>query len=147
VTLEAELEQIAGAAGAHARDGEELAAVMPAEPAPGVRVYLTAYRAGDELGYLVLDSGGAPVSDRRLVRDAVSVIALAERAEEASAAVAADAIAGTFEATAGALAPTGRRPRPRAPSPTPPGRWRRRRRACGSRRPPTSTGWRRPPPR
>jgi hypothetical protein len=104
VTLEAELERIAGAAGAHARAGEELAAVMPAEPAPGVRVYLTAYRAGEELGYLVLDAGGAPVTDRRLVRDAVSVLALAERAEEASAAVAAEPIADSFEAAAGALA-------------------------------------------
>jgi hypothetical protein len=103
VSLERDVERAEEAAQTHARGGERVAAVMPAEPTPGVRVYLAAFESGDDLAYLLLDDEGSPVSDRRLVRDAVSVIALSERAEEVSAAISAEDIAERFDALAGRL--------------------------------------------
>jgi hypothetical protein len=84
VGLNDELEAIAEAARAHAADGEELAAVIPAEPAQGVRVYLCAFAAGDERSWLALDSHAQPLVDRSLLRDAVSIAALCELADEVS---------------------------------------------------------------
>ena len=76
------MRRIAEAAVAYGADGEELAGIVPAEPSHGVRVYLCAYRHGDETSWLVLDADGAPVEDRSLVRDAVSIAALWELANE-----------------------------------------------------------------
>jgi hypothetical protein len=86
VDLNDELEAIAETARAHARDGEELAAVIPAEPTRGLRVYLCAFAAGDARSWLVLRADGQPVGDRSLVRDAVSIAALCELADELSGA-------------------------------------------------------------
>ncbi len=81
--LSEDLERIAEAACAFASPGEGLAAVIPAEPAGGVRVYLCAFgEEGDSRTWLALDDDGRPVSDRRLVRDAVSIAAMCELAEE-----------------------------------------------------------------
>ena len=80
--LRDELEQIAAAAAGHAADGEELAAVLPAESSVG-RTYLCAYR-GEETSWLLLDAGGAPVADRAAVRDAASLIALCEVADDSA---------------------------------------------------------------
>ncbi len=96
MSLQAELEQAATAAAAHALEGERVAAVMPAEPVPGVRVYVAAFESGAGLAYLALDGDRQPVSDTSLVRDAVSLIALAERAEEVSAGIDAESIGGRF---------------------------------------------------
>ncbi len=65
-----------------AEDGEELAGVVPAEPASGERVYLCVYSRGEEQRWLALDDAGHPLDDRRLVRDAVSIAAMCELAEE-----------------------------------------------------------------
>ena len=65
-----------------ADDGEELSGVVPAEPASGERVYLCVYSRGESQRWLALDAGGSPVDDRRLVRDAVSIAAMCELAEE-----------------------------------------------------------------
>jgi len=80
--VERELRRIAEAAVAYAADGEELAGIVPAEPSEGVRLYLCAYRHGEKTAWLVLDADGAPVEDRSLVRDAVSIAALWELANE-----------------------------------------------------------------
>ncbi|MGZ4258115.1 MAG: hypothetical protein ACXVRE_10155 [Gaiellaceae bacterium] len=80
--MEAELRRIAEAAIAYAGEGEELAGIVPAEPLEDVRVYLCAYRDGEAASWLVLDADGAPVDDRTLVRDAVSIAALWELANE-----------------------------------------------------------------
>jgi hypothetical protein len=84
VALEKELRRIAEAAVIYAGEGEELAGIVPAEPGSGARLYVCAYREGEETSWLVLDAGGAPVDDRALVRDAVSIAGLVELAEEAA---------------------------------------------------------------
>ena len=68
-----------------ADDGEEVSGVVPAEPASGERVYLCVYSRGESQRWLALDAGGSPVDDRRLVRDAVSIAAMCELAEETAA--------------------------------------------------------------
>jgi len=82
VSLREELERIAAAARGYADDGEELAAVIPAEPATGVRVFLCAFSDGEERSWLALGPDGQAVSDRSLLRDAVSIAALCELAED-----------------------------------------------------------------
>jgi hypothetical protein len=82
VDLNDELDAIAETARGHAAVGEELAAVIPAEPAPGLRVYLCAFEVGDERSWLALRADGQPVADRSLLRDAVSIAALCELADE-----------------------------------------------------------------
>jgi hypothetical protein len=107
VTLEQELEAAAGAARAHAA-GEPVAAVMAAQPGRSDRVYLIALGRDPDHRYLALDDRLAPVTDRRLVRDAVVMLALAERAEEASIAIHADALEDPFAAAQAALEQAGR---------------------------------------
>ena len=83
MSLTDELEQIARDARTYADDGEELAAVIPAEPAHGVRVFLCAFSAGDEeRSWIALRPDGEAVVDRSLLRDAVSIAALCELAED-----------------------------------------------------------------
>lgn len=103
MTLEQELETTLAAAGRLAQPGERAVAVMATEPAAGDRVYVVAFAAGDDLGYVALDAAGAPVSDRRRVKDAVSLAALAERAEEVSGATAAEELVGRFGEAAAVL--------------------------------------------
>jgi hypothetical protein len=84
VSLEEELSAAGEAARAHAGEGEEVVAVIPAEPGSGSRVYLCAYEGGGERTWLALDAAGEPVADRTLVRDAVAIAALVELAEESA---------------------------------------------------------------
>jgi hypothetical protein len=88
VDLNDELEAIAETARTHAADDEQLAAVIPAEPALGLRVYLCAFEAGDARSWLALCADGQPLADRSLLRDAVSIAALCELADELSGAAA-----------------------------------------------------------
>ena len=108
MTLEQELETTLTAAGRLARPDERAVAVMATEPA-GERVYVVAFAAGDDLGYVALDGAGAPVTDRRLVKDAVSLAALAERAEEVSGATAAEELGERFGEAAAVLRRVGDR--------------------------------------
>jgi hypothetical protein len=82
--LAAELERIAAAAGVYAEAGEELAGVVATEPTDGRRVYLCAFSSGEAHAWLALDAGGEPVRARSLVRDAASIAALCELAEESA---------------------------------------------------------------
>jgi hypothetical protein len=63
-----------------------LVAVLAAEPAPEQRAYLCAFAdgSGDARRWLVVDDAGAPVAERQRVRDAVTVAALCEVAEESA---------------------------------------------------------------
>jgi hypothetical protein len=85
MALEEDLARAREAAGSQAGPGEELVGIIPTEPG-GARVYLCAYARGDgnERGWLALDAEGQPVADRALVRDAVSLAALCELAEESA---------------------------------------------------------------
>lgn len=83
MSLDGELRRIAEVAVTYCRDGEELAGIIPAEPGTGGRVYVCAYSDGEDASWLVLDAEGKPVEDRVLVKDAVSIAALCELAEEA----------------------------------------------------------------
>src|SRR5829696_6670082 len=78
--LAEQLEGIAARAAGHAEREEVVTAVIPAESSMG-RVYLCAYRRGDdETTWLLLDTDGEPVVERAAVRDAASLVALAELA-------------------------------------------------------------------
>jgi len=77
-----ELEHIAAAARRYAGPGEELEAVIAAEPGRGARVYLCAFAAGEARSWLALDEAAAPLEDRSLLRDAVSIAAMCEIADE-----------------------------------------------------------------
>jgi hypothetical protein len=86
VALDGELRAIAGIAGSFAAPGEELAGVLAAEPREGERIYLCAYLAPEERRtWLALDFAGRPIDDRVTIRDAVSIAALCELAEETAA--------------------------------------------------------------
>ena len=72
--LAEELERVAAASGADA--------VLAAEAHPGDRVYVLAFEEPAGRTWLAVDAGGVPVEDRRRVREAVSIVALCELAEE-----------------------------------------------------------------
>jgi len=82
MALTHELRRIADAAVVYAGADEELSAVIPTEPAGSARIYLVAYTAGEAKSWLALDAEGAPVEDRRVLRDAVSIAGMCELAEE-----------------------------------------------------------------
>ena len=82
--LAGDLERIAAAALPYG-NGRGLTGVLAAEPARGVRIYLCAFGESDaERAWIALDDAGEPVPARRDVRDAVSIAALCEVAEEAA---------------------------------------------------------------
>lgn len=61
-------------------------AVLAAEAQPGERVYVCSFDEGDGgRTWLAFDGAGEPVTDRQRLRDAVSIVALCELAEEAAA--------------------------------------------------------------
>lgn len=84
MALDEELARIATAAAAHAESGETLAGVIAAEPAVGARVFLCAFERGDFRSWLALDGEAAPIASRTLVREAASIAALCEVAEDAA---------------------------------------------------------------
>jgi hypothetical protein len=86
VALADDLERIAATAAAlRGGDGSVLRGVIAAEPAAGVRAYVCAFEAPDGTrSWLALDGDGAPLASERSVRDAVSIAALCEVAEEAA---------------------------------------------------------------
>ena len=79
-----DLERIAEAAARFAATGETVRGVLPAEPAPGRRVYLVAYESAEGRAWLALDDLAEPVESRSLVRDAASIAALVEVAADAA---------------------------------------------------------------
>jgi hypothetical protein len=84
MSLDDDLTRIAAAARAHVADGEELGAVIPAEPAGSV-VYLCAFETEERRSWVVLDADGNVLTERGLVHDAVTIAALCELAEETAA--------------------------------------------------------------
>ena len=81
-----DLERIATAAADHADgDGSALSGILATEPASGLRIYVCAFETPDGArSWLALDGNGAPAAARQDVRDAVSIAALCEVAEESA---------------------------------------------------------------
>jgi hypothetical protein len=77
VPLGDDLARIAASASAFG----EVGGVLAAEAVGGARTYLVAF-AGEPTAWLVLDEAGEPVRRRETVRDAASIVAVCELAEE-----------------------------------------------------------------
>jgi len=75
--------RIAAAAADFAAAEEELVGVLTAETL-GRRVYLCAFASAERTAWLALDDAAQPVGDARLVREAASIAALCELAEESA---------------------------------------------------------------
>jgi hypothetical protein len=85
MTLSDDLERIAARAAALAAPEERIAGILATEPLGIGRIYLCAYASDrGEHGWLALDEGGAPVASRETVRQAASLAALCEVAEESA---------------------------------------------------------------
>ena len=87
VALSDDLERAARAAWTFAEEGEEVEAVLAAEPSPGRRYYVCAFRKRAEAGeptWLVLDADGRPVTSRAEVRAAASIAGMAEVAADSA---------------------------------------------------------------
>ena len=82
--LDRELEEVAIAASAFAAAGEDVAAIVPAEPSPDRRTYLCAFDGPDGRTWLALDAHGSPITSRDRVRESISIAAACEVAEETS---------------------------------------------------------------
>ena len=83
MALAEDVERIAGAAAAFAAPGEELTGILVAETL-GRRVYLCAFESAESLAWLAMGDDAEPLTDRRLVREAASLAALCEVAEESA---------------------------------------------------------------
>ena len=83
MTVPEDVGRIASAAAAFAEPGEEVAGVLVTETL-GRRVYLCAFQSADGRSWLGLGADAEPLSDRRLVREAASLAALCEVAEESA---------------------------------------------------------------
>jgi hypothetical protein len=86
MALAEEIDRVAAVAASLAAAGEELAAVLPTEAHRGARLYLCAFESeAGERSWVGLDEDGRPVLERSALRDAVSIAALCEVAEEVAA--------------------------------------------------------------
>jgi hypothetical protein len=83
MTIAEEVARIAGAAAAFQEPGEELAGVLVAETL-GRRVYLCAFESAAGRAWLALGADAEPLTDGRLLREAASLAALCEVAEESA---------------------------------------------------------------
>ncbi len=86
MALADDLERIAATAAAHADgDGSAVSGVLATEPASGLRIYVCAFETPEGArSWLALDGDGAPAASRHDVREAVSIAALCELAEESA---------------------------------------------------------------
>ena len=83
MALSEDVSRIAAAAATYAAPGESVAAVLAVETAAGERVYLSAFAdAAGNQEWLALTDDGAPVTSKERVREAASIAALVEVAEE-----------------------------------------------------------------
>jgi hypothetical protein len=83
VTVAEDVARIAGAAAGFAAPGEKLAGVLVAETL-GRRVYLCVFESAESRSWLALADDAAPLTEGRLVREAASLAALCEVAEESA---------------------------------------------------------------
>jgi hypothetical protein len=83
MTVAEDVERIAVAAAGFAEPGEELTGVLVAETL-GRRVYLCAFESAGGHAWLALGPDAQPLTEGRLVREAASLAALCEVAEESA---------------------------------------------------------------
>lgn len=83
MTVAEDVTRIAEVAAGFAEPGEEVAGELVAETL-GRRVYLCVFESAEGRSWLGLDDSGQPLTDRRLVREAASISALCEVAEESA---------------------------------------------------------------
>ena len=84
MALSEDVSRIAGVAAQHRAPGQQVVAVLTVETAGGERVYLAAFEDAEaQREWLALDHDGVPVTSRDRVREAASIAALVEVAEEA----------------------------------------------------------------
>jgi len=85
MALSEDVSRIAAVAATHAAPAQRVVAVLPVESAAGERVYLSAFADADgNQEWLAFTDDGTPVSSRDRVREAASIAALVEVAEEAA---------------------------------------------------------------
>jgi hypothetical protein len=83
MTVAEDVARIAEAAAGFAGPGEEVTGELVAETL-GRRVYLCVFESGEGRFWLGLEDDAKPLTDRRLVREAASLAALCEVAEESA---------------------------------------------------------------
>jgi hypothetical protein len=83
MTVAEDVASIADVAAGFATPGEEVAGVLVAETL-GRRVYLCAFSSAEGRAWLALGEDGQPLTDAQLVREAASIAALCEVAEESA---------------------------------------------------------------
>ena len=89
MALSEDVSRIAGVAAQHRTPGQQVVAVLAVETAAGERIYLAAFAdAEGRQEWLALDHDGLPVTSRERVREAASIAALVEVAEDAAERVA-----------------------------------------------------------
>jgi YD repeat-containing protein len=85
VALTEDVSRIAASAATHRTPGQQVVAVLTVESATGERIYLTAFEDADgRREWLAFDDDGRPVASRDRVREAASIAALVEVAEEST---------------------------------------------------------------
>ena len=85
MALSEDVSRIAGVAAQHRAPGQQVVAVLTVETATGERVYLAAFEDDEaQREWLALDHDGLPVTSRDRVREAASIAALVEVAEDAA---------------------------------------------------------------
>ena len=82
MSLDDDLAHAAETAASFAASGERVEAVLAAEPASGQRVYLCSFDGEDGRTWLALGADGRALTSRAEVREAVSISALCEIADE-----------------------------------------------------------------
>jgi hypothetical protein len=89
MALSEDVSRIAGVAATHRDPGQRVVAVIAVETAASERVYLAAFADAErKQEWIALDHDGMPVTSRARVREAASIAALVEVAEEAAEQVA-----------------------------------------------------------
>jgi hypothetical protein len=83
MTVAEDVGRVAAAAASLAEPGEAVAGVLVTETL-GRRVYLCAFESAEGHSWLALGDDSQPLTERRLVREAASVAALCEVAEESA---------------------------------------------------------------
>ena len=84
MSLTDDLDRIGTAAARYAAPGEQVTAVLAAEPDGGARLYLCAFTSGETTTWLALADDETPVADLRRVREAAQLAALCEVAADSA---------------------------------------------------------------